>query len=479
LEVDPSFSCLASRIVLSKVRMRLAQYVSIIEEVSDYFDAFCCVTISSELKIHFHNQSGIFLKIHSNDETDHDYSDLCENMLIGICVCLANLGQNDLCNSIIFKASLLHKIFRIKKALIYILPSLLQENFLEISLNDIIKELDENDDAQVQLVTEIILRFNQKQCDKDKALIIEKFLNSQLIKSIKINNFKRIGISHYNLANHFRSRCSFKLAFQHYLLAKKYYKNYLNFDYYFNEIGGVLFELGRYYFSSKAYLKALELGCPIFNTKALYANSLMFQGRYREAMELFDSYLTETKENFDKNEEWLLKFICLSSLMESGYPPIQKRKLKMNCEQLFINETDSSETILTKCQKAIESDMLCAMAWYNYGILYSKNKKWFSSFISYLFCALIARMDIEAWVEAFSHAIISSAPTIYIHQIIRLAYFYNGELFIQSVHNSMKGFNSEQIKSTLDMIDICIASGFHKEKTIRLLTGDSFESINL
>src|SRR4030043_47694 len=127
----------------------------------------------------------------------------------------------------------------------------------------------------VQLTINIILLFHQNKHEQENVPLIEDFLKSQLASSIKIKNTRRIGISHYNLANHYRSRGLFESAFQHYILAKRYYKNYSNHYYYFKEVGGVLFELGKFYFASKAYKKALDLGAPVFNTKALYADSLM------------------------------------------------------------------------------------------------------------------------------------------------------------------------------------------------------------
>jgi len=477
IDVDPNFTPIPSRLILSKLRKKLASYNSFIEEVFDPFDALCCISISDELKINFHNQSGAFIKIHKEIESDSNYNDLCISILIGMCVCLANLDQNELCNTIIFKASLLKRLFRNKNILLILLPSLLQGNYFRTSITEIIKELEnEDDDDMVQLTINIILLFHQNKHEQENVTLIEEFLKSQLTKSIKINNCRKIGISHYNLANHYRFRALFEAAFRHYLLAKRHYKHYVNHDYYFKEIGGVLFELGKYYFSSKAYKKALDLGSQGFNTKALYADSLMFQGRYKEATEAFDSYLLETKDNADKNDEWYLKFTCLSSLLESGYPSIQKREPVKATEQALINETDDNELIKIKCENAINLDMLCPTAWFNYGVLHYQKEQWFSALISYLFCALITHRDVKSWVNAFSCSLNEETPSIIMYHIIRVAYYYNNEIFIQSLHEGIKALNSDQINDILEMVDKCISKDFYEEKTVRLITEDTFET---
>jgi len=480
LEVDENVTSIPARLTLSKLRKELAKYSLWVVEAYDTFDSVCCVKISNEIKVDFHNQSVTFLKIKNEKESDFNYNDLCTSILIGMSICLANLGQNELSNAIIFKASLFNRLLRNRNVLLNLLPSLLHGNYFKNSITEIIKALEnELDDDLVQLTINIILLFHQNKHELENISLIEEFLNSQLAKSIKINNNRKIGISHYNLANHYRVRALFKEAFHHYLKAKRFYENYLNHHYYFKEVAGVLFELGKYEYASFAYKKALDLGSPILNTKALYADSLMFQGKYKDAKEVFDAYLMETIDNADKNDEWYLKFTCLSSLLESGYPPVQKRDpLKAN-DQAIINKTGDIESVKNKCEDALKSDLLCPTAWFNYGVLHYQKGQQFSALISYLFCALISLRDVKAWVNAFCCSLKKDTPSIIMFHIVRVAYYYNNEIFIQSLNDGMNTLDPDQIKNILEMVDKCISMDYYEEKTVRLIGEDTFETLTL
>ncbi|MCU0406683.1 MAG: hypothetical protein MUE64_06915 [Ignavibacteriaceae bacterium] len=465
---------------MSKLRKILSNYNHLIEEVYDPYEAICRIKVSDEIKIDFHDQSVSFMKIKNDKEPDINYNDLKNSILIGMSICLANLGQNELSNTIIFKASLFNCLLKNRNILLNLLPSLLHGNYFKFSITEIIKALEnEQDDDMVQLTINIILLIHQNKHELENIPAIEEFLNLQLAKSIKISNNRKIGISHYNLANHYRSRSLFELAFHHYVLAKRFYNGYKNHNYYYKEVAGVLHELGKYLFASNAYKKALDLGSPVFNTKALYADSLMFQGNYKAAKEMFDSYLQETIKNADKNDEWYLKFTCLATLLESGYPTIQRRDPEKANEHARIENTDDNELLEKKCKTALEADMLCPIAWFNYGVLHYTKKQWFSALISYLFSALLAVKDVKAWVNAFSCSLNKDTPSIIMYHIVRVAYYYNNEIFIQSLHEGMSGLENDQITETLDMVDKCISKDYYEEKTIRLIGDETFETITI
>ena len=58
--------------------------------------------------------------------------------------------------------------------------------------------------------------------------------------------------------------------------------------------------------------------------KALLADSVMFLGDYSSAVNIIDEFLTENVNNIHI-DEWVLKYSCLKSLLDSGYPSLQKR----------------------------------------------------------------------------------------------------------------------------------------------------------
>jgi hypothetical protein len=110
------------------------------------------------------------------------------------------------------------------------------------------------------------------------------------LMKLVIERFEALGqkeqaaTAHYNLANHLRAQRGphDRAALRHYRLALKGDPVYRQRHYFWREVGGVLFGLGRFGFSSRAYERAVRLGAAK-DCVALHADALMFAGRYGEA----------------------------------------------------------------------------------------------------------------------------------------------------------------------------------------------------
>ena len=117
------------------------------------------------------------------------------------------------------------------------------------------------------------------------------------------------------LANHLRAQRGphGRAALKHHRLAAKGDPIYRQRHYFWREVGGVLFGLGRFSYSARAYEKATrqegESECT-----ALRADALMFAGRYSEAHELFRTYVDANSEVDDA--EWHLKSLALAEIIK-------------------------------------------------------------------------------------------------------------------------------------------------------------------
>jgi tetratricopeptide (TPR) repeat protein len=89
---------------------------------------------------------------------------------------------------------------------------------------------------------------------------------------------------------------------------------YLTRAYYHSDFAGVLFESGDYEDAAKHYSRAVELGERGL-TSALYADALLFSGRYEAAQRAFDEYLSD--EPGPPAAEWRLKRLILPLVIES------------------------------------------------------------------------------------------------------------------------------------------------------------------
>jgi tetratricopeptide (TPR) repeat protein len=255
----------------------------------------------------------------------------------------------------------------------------------------------------------------------------KKVLLKAIDKAKEAGNLVRAGMSHYNLGNRISggSRRNNREAFHHYRLASKYDPSYLKRNYFWHEIGSILFNTGKYSCSERFYLKALELGAGV-EFIAFRADALMFAGKYREAYTLFKEYANISKEVED---EWALKSWILGGLMKTLGIEIQKRRPNEASEAADVTRV-LPEEVEKKIRDALSLDALCSFAWFNNGVAMVSKKEYRDAMISFLIAAIIRPGDVEAW----SNAILCSfnSPREFVHllpSILSVAYEKNGEKF--------------------------------------------------
>lgn len=456
------------RIVISNLRNELSFYKSFVENKLTEKNALITISLCEKsIKIDLCNQGRVRLDFNFNIPID--YIILSKVILICIGMCLYQVKQQELCNKLILEGKLFDIVKEQKQILIYLLPSLLQGQYFEKVLKDLIEVTNhDKENNLIQQMTQILLFLERNNHDPSRLKIVEDFLIAQIENAKKTKIEKLIGISYYNIGNYYYSLSKCDLAISNHIKAQKYYKLYLKHDYYFKELGGLFYMNRRYLCASKAYQKALDLGSPIFNTKALYADSLMYAGFYKNARDVLNEYLSETVDKVNENDEWYLKFSCIASLLKAGYPEYQKRD--MNKAMNLASEEKYTE--------ALDSDMLCEFAWFNMGVKYFSEKDTINATIAFLMSALLFPSDLESWCNACLCSTSKELNSIFIYHIVRVAYHYNGERFIEQLYNQLKSEDEEFVNTLLDVIDKTISENKIDKTTIRLYLDDgSYDTI--
>jgi tetratricopeptide (TPR) repeat protein len=252
---------------------------------------------------------------------------------------------------------------------------------------------------------------------------------------------------HYSSANVFMSLDRTRKAIKHYSTARRLDPSYLRRPYFLSELAGCLFLAKRFALSARYYALANELQKDA-RTRLLYADALMFSGRYREARDLFRELLQDASGLEDA--EWFLKEHVLTLLLDSGTPNIQARaRTPMPTKSMLL--TMSDDDVVNACKNAIQRDALNALAWFNLGYSLHKRGDFANAAQSFLVAALANPGDVVAWVNATT-ASLHQAETELAAAILAAAHQTNGERFLLAMASSVPKIHQEMIAQLVNEI---------------------------
>ena len=422
---DSSINGIPRGIIMSVYRQVLQGYSQFVIYQSKPEKANLIVTLSSdELVISL--ASITVCTFHSiKDRDKEDFTEgIVGDILLGLAISLTNIGQIELAAGILLDKKIKIRFFQRHDLLLHIIPSLIRSSRYGEVIDAVCEAIDANEDNFLENITVISALFVTN-LDHNKRNKFQKLLNKCLAKSIASGENSFIGRSHYNLANHYRSRSLSRKSVYHYLMARRFESIYLNQPYYYQELGGSLFELGKYRFSARVYRLALDKGAPE-SVKPLYADALMFSGKYKLSLDVFSDYLCSYK---DDHAEWHLKKMCLEVLIEKIGVEEQVR-----LKDEAINKIDTSKTgdhsFVIGLERAIELDNLCGLAWFNLGIERSRSGKHVEAAFCFVVCGLVQKEDIEAWVNATLCCLNKEICAHTLFLVIRTAYSFNREDYL-------------------------------------------------
>ncbi len=459
-------------IFISNLRLHIKPFEELIKFEADEKLALAKIVISdNQFRFNLMGEGGTIIKHNLNFNSDNDYKLASKYILSGLAICLCNSGQQEFGIRIIFETQLFPFLAENKQMLIFLIPFLLTGYYYEQSVDEITKIIaDDKDDNLIQSYTQIHLLISENK----KVNKIEDFLKAQVAKAFDLGSDELIAISFYNLANLYMSTSNPSKALTNYLNAKRYDKTYLKRDYFLGELAGTFHNLGRYKCASNLYAKAIKINKSDLHLKVLYADSTMYSGQYKKAVELFNSYLNESADMDFNNDVWHLKYFCLSILLKNGYPELQNRNpIKAN---ELVDFTTIKSKIEEQLEEALSYDLLCGLAWFNLGINSNSKKDFISATIAFAMCALVQNNDIEAWVNATICSLLANKTQLFIN-IVKVAYHYNDDKFLLELYKKLSEFNKSNLSEYFDMINEFLYEKKYKQKNIRLIENDENHNI--
>lgn len=403
--------------------------------------------------------------------------DLSKDIVLGVAISMIQIGQIEYCGRLIFDNNLESRLLNREELLKFCLPPLFQSSFLERTLGLIDEVWDNTDSVEIKLITQVNLLIASGSKNKEKQKIIESFLLRRLDRAMQNDDDTRKGISHYNLGNFYRGKRMNHKAIHHYVSAKKLAPVYLKQHYFFSEIAGVLFLSEKYKSAAKFYSNAIELGAAN-HSKALYADALMFSGEYDKAKSVFQDYLEEAES---PSEEFILKTICLEQLIKEKKIKKQIRKRDEANILADLTKLKNGNDPNDQLNKALELDMLSGLAWFNLGIVSSDKNEFSQATFCFTMAAIMQNNDIEAWKNATLCAFNTNDDLSIIPLIIRTAYFFNREKYLEALYFHLEQQNdSNTVKPIIEMVEKILPEKKQtkEDPTVRVLNENGiFENI--
>lgn len=467
---------ISNGILLTQIKKNLQEYSDFVTFSNDE-DSFIIGTLTNkELKINISELSGC--SFHSIDlRIEEDFSiGITKDILLGIAVGLIQLRQVEYSGKIIFENNLQSRLLEKAELLEFCLIPLFNSTFFEDTLNLVGEILDNEDSIGLNIMTQINLLLVSNSKNKKVSKVIENFLNTRLEKAKTNKDKQQIGISHYNIGNHFSGKNEFEKSIHHYNLARKYAPIYLEQFYYFGEIASMLFRSEKYKMASKLYSKSLELKKDN-HTIALYADSLMYLGDYAKASLNFNKYLDNSENPVD---EFVLKSIFLESIINDYKIERQIRDGKKASKFADINLIKEDENPIDKLNEALKYDMLSGLAWFNLGISHSDKSDYPQASFCFTMAALALNTDIEAWRNATLCSFNSDESLAILPLIIRTAYFFNREEYLEELYIELEN-QAGPINHIIELIEQILPKRekLNEFPTVRILNEEGkFESIN-
>jgi tetratricopeptide (TPR) repeat protein len=288
----------------------------------------------------------------------------------------------------------------------------------------------------------------------------------------------------YSLANLLLGEHRLQPALQHYRLAASLDASYLNRPYYWQEVGGLLFLGGRHKLSVDAYARCLATGSTDPLVRALYADALLYAGRYADAERAWakDSRQRNVGKALYSLKRTFADYLVrqLSIQFQRRQPSLANRMVR---EAVSSGGYDLSEK---GCRMALDADALCGNAWYNLGMAYNDrgtatgDAAWFArAEFCFRAAALLVEDDLDAWVLASTLEIALGSATF--PTTFEAGYRVHGGTYIGRLLITQRaiGADPKQVADLADQLER-LRSSLQEEPalaTIRMASGREYAEL--
>ena len=279
---------------------------------------------------------------------------------------------------------------------------------------------------------------------KEEKNLVEDLLISNIISDLITGDKVALGASLYTLGNFYRSIKQWSDSVELLNAARKSASEYLKRDYFWQELGSILYTNEKLNLARKCYENALRLE----KSSTLYAfigDCYLGKGSLDLALKNYEKALKIRKHTEDLDSQYILKVRCLSLIKKSFLEKNRVNKIKIREEKELIEK--------------VHLNVLDSQAWFNLGVYYSKYAHDnLNATITFLWSALLNEGDLEAWVNAFisSFNLIIEAEEAHKEAFVEL-----GTLIITSAYKinrtdfttELLKFSAQQDKKWSDMME--------------------------
>lgn len=419
-------------VFLANLRKHLSQFASLVAIDADKDAALARVQAGSEnLSLCIAGVASCTFHCAIAESLSGSAEDAAADALLCLGQALISLGQVEMAALVFLDDGLVARFLGCKQLLANCVPALVTSSrggeFLGV-----VGDLIEAGKGEFVEAIAILAAVAAVRADPNRQNAIQGLLIKSLNKCKLAGDSVGMAIGYYNLGNHFHSRRMAREAVRNYARAKRFDTRYWSRPYFWSELGGVLFESGRYACAAKAYGRAMDLGGDA-ELMPLYADALMSSGQYRAARETFGSYF-ETKGSV--RAEWRLKMACLDELMNST--GIESQKRRPDAALALAGAIDGGRIeAVRQFHQAFDLDCLCGLAWFNLGVEYSRLESHENAQFAFVMCGLIQRGDVEAWANGTICCLNYEEGMSVLPLVVETAYSYNGDEYAVKLYQAL------------------------------------------
>ncbi len=243
-------------------------------------------------------------------------------------------------------------------------------------------------DETINVIQAIMVTIIRLAKSKDESKIESTFLS--LIKEAGKFDPILTSIFHYNFGNFLSGKGYNRKAIKQYFHASKLNPDYKKRYYWKRELAALFFNIGKYSYSSRLYESALAEQ-PSPELRGFLADSLMFGGKFKRALDQFEISLSESSES---NPEWCLKFWCLEQIVN-----------ELGVETQVIGPHAGVEFIKASTQECAEQHLkntnaLCPDCWFYIATKLTEESEFDGAAVCFLLSAFADEKYKDSWMNA-------------------------------------------------------------------------------
>lgn len=320
-------------------------------------------------------------------------------------------------------------------------------------------EDDEEDARIVAFVIQTVAQARASRLNAEERRMAVEVCERILGRAEARGDVSAAGAASYNLAMLHRGGHEPKPAIAAFRRTTELDPSYASRAYFHSDFAGVLFESGAFGEAAEHYECALALGASGLD-QALFADALLFSGRYADAEKQLDEYVpTDTGP---EGAEWRLKQRLLRRIrVRAGDSQARAAEDALALAERVDFTGARGDMSIAQAQeliaRALDLDALCAEAWFRQSLFeLGKREDPRDGFDSALTSAVLHRYVTGPWINAVMLARAAGESDELMADLLRTAYRFNGDAFVSEIVRSVHDHEGSDDVGLLSQLDAVV-----------------------